>query len=394
MKSVRVRSLLDNDLYKFTMQMAVLELYPNAIAEYSFTNRRKSNKFPPEFKQWLEEELMMLSELQLELHEKDWFKKTCPFLKPQYIEYLANYQFNPKEVAIEVEDGDLKINISGPWRSTILWEVPLMALISDIYFSKVDNVWSTVGQEKRIQQKGEVLCRGGVKFADFGTRRRRSYESQRRVIKNLVYLKDCFVGTSNVHFAQKFDIKPIGTMAHEWIMGHSVLSGLRHANRYALEAWHKVYHGLLGIALTDTYGTEAFFADFDTVLARQYDGVRHDSGDPFNFARRVVEFYKSIKIPPETKTIVFSDSLNPELAVDIKNHCKEIGIRCSFGIGTNFTNDYQGSKALNMVIKLRSLDQGDGNSIPVVKLSDDPSKATGDADAIRVAKWTFLGTPL
>jgi nicotinate phosphoribosyltransferase len=233
----------------------------------------------------------------------------------------------------------------------------------------------------------------GTKFADFGTRRRRSYEVHDLVIAGLKSAKDAFgnnglVGTSNVHFAMKHGLRPIGTMAHEWIMGVSALESLRHANRYAMRNWAKVYGGSLGIALPDTFGSNAFFEDFDGHLARLFDGVRHDSGDPAVFAEKAIAHYEKLRIDPRHKVVVFTDGLTPELALKLDEHYSmRIGV--SFGIGTNFTNDFPGSKPLNMVIKLARID-----NIPVVKLSDEPGKAIGDADAMRVAKWTFSRTPL
>ena len=196
-----------------------------------------------------------------------------------------------------------------------------------------------------------------------------------------------FLGTSNVHLAHAHDVQPVGTMAHEWIMAHSTLAGLRHANRFALKAWRKVYRGQLAIALTDTYTSEVFFRDFDFYYARVYDGVRQDSGPPLEFADQVVAHYKKLRIDPATKTIIFSDGLNAETAVRLKNHCGA-RIRCAFGIGTNLTNDFERSEALNIVIKLVGID-----GVPVVKLTDDPAKATGPPDAIRAAKRALFGVP-
>jgi nicotinate phosphoribosyltransferase len=188
----------------------------------------------------------------------------------------------------------------------------------------------------------------------------------------------------------KYGVKPIGTQAHEWVQGHSVLGSLRHANKAAMDAWVRVYNADLGIVLPDTYGLKSFLGDFDRFHARLWDGVRHDSGCPFNFADRMTSHYKALSIDPRTKTLVFSDNLTAEKAVKIKQHCDKLGIRCSFGIGTHFTNDFGGDlKPLNMVIKLWALDD-----IPVVKLSDDDGKAVGDKDALRVARWTHFGTPL
>jgi len=382
-----LRSILDTDLYKLTMQQAVLEKYPSAEAVYTFTNRNKT-PFPDSFEDQLVASLMAMTKLSLSPGEATWLHESCPWLKPGYIEYLRNYRFNSSDILLKVKDGDLGIKIAGPWHRTILWEVPLMAVISELYFKLVVTGWEDDKQEEKINKKGELFQAEQVRWSDFGTRRRRSYESQDRVVR-LFKDNPFFSGTSNVHLAHKYKVRPIGTMAHEWIMGHAALCGERYANRYALYAWNDVYKGDLGIALTDTYGSAAFYKDFDGVLARLYDGVRHDSASPFEFAEKAVAAYKKLGIDPATKTIVFSDSLDPLLAVQLAQLCRKLGIKAVFGIGTNLTNDYDIGKPLNMVIKLRSL-----NGIEVVKLSDDLRKATGDKDAVRAAKWTFFGTPL
>lgn len=389
-----IKSILDSDLYKFTMQQAVLQLYPDAVVTFEFTSR-KNTKFTQEFCVALQNEINNMGNLRL-THEEFEYLNTLKFISPSYAAYLRDYKFDPSEVKIvyNSENQTFKLTITGLWHRTILWEVPLLALISETYFKVCDTNWNNEGQEEKILLKGKLLSETNCIYADFGTRRRRNFESQERVVKTL---KDNigFVGTSNVYLAMENNIKPIGTMAHEFIMGVSALESLRYANRFALYNWNKVYNGNLGIALTDTFGTEAFFEDFDGVLARLFDGVRHDSGDPFEFANKVVNHYEKINVNHKTKTIVFSDGLNPEVAISIKKHCDEIGILCSFGIGTNFTNDYDNSPALNIVIKLRSVKKNiNSQEIQVVKISDVPTKATGDVDALRVAQWTFFGNLL
>jgi nicotinate phosphoribosyltransferase len=375
-----IQSLLDTDLYKLTMQQAVLERYPNAVAEYRFTNRG-SQVIGERTLNRLREELESLSQVRLLDHEAQ-FLKTLDFFKPAYISYLSQYQFNPRQVVTSLDENrQLVLKITGPWCDTILWEVPLMALISEIYFEgSTDDVSNMLpkAEDKAKRLSGKCL------FADFGTRRRRSCEKHYEIVKQLAWSADTFVGTSNVKLALQQRLKPIGTMAHEWIMGISALEGLRHANRFALHKWKEVYKADLGIALTDTFGTEAFFDDFDLELAKVYDGVRHDSGDPITFGENVIKHYESLGIDPKSKTIVFSDGLNVDKALKIEKQFSG-RIKTAYGIGTNFTNDFE-TPALNMVIKLRSVD-----GIPVVKLSDEPGKETGAPDAIQVAKWTFGG---
>lgn len=386
-----INSILDSDLYKYSQQQAVLEIFPNAEVEYVFSNRDLNMIFTAAAASEIRRRIDAMAALQLSPLEYEYIKG-LRFIKPMYAEYLRTYRFDPNEVHMELNTkGELSLSIKGKWHSTILWEVPLMAIISEVYFEMVDTDWSYEGQVEQAKQKAESLSEV-CKFADFGTRRRRSYISQDIVVRTMSQTSG-FVGTSNVHFAMKYGVTPIGTVAHEWFMGVSALRGLRHANHNALYNWVKVYDADLGVALTDTYGTESFFGDFDLKLAKTFDGVRHDSGDPKEFVEKVIAHYKKLNIDPTTKTIVFSDGLDVETAKYLAGYC-EGRIRCSFGIGTNFTNSYlnsdgEKSKPLNMVIKLRRCD-----GIEVVKLSDNPAKAIGDRDAIRVAKWTFFNQPL
>lgn len=378
-----IESILDTDLYKLTMQKAVLAYRQDVPVEYVFNNRRPEGKFNDAFFTAFQEELERMKYVALQSSEALWLEQNVPFLGHQYVEYLRNYRFDPKEVDAKIVNGDLALRIKGTWDRTILWEVPLMAMISELYFTHCDTDWTydEEAQRQRLVEKGNML--GDTNFADFGTRRRRNYRIQDLVVNTL---KDRvnFNGTSNVHLAHKHGLKAIGTMAHEWIMGISALESLRHANRYALRIWSDVFDGNLGIALPDTFGTEAFIEDFDGYLARLFDGVRHDSGDPFKFGEKIVAMYRKLKIHPSTKTIVFSDSLDPELAMRIRRHFDGV-IRVAFGIGTNFTNDFPNSPALNMVIKLAMC-----GGLPVVKLSDTLSKAIGDAEALRIARWYFF----
>lgn len=391
-------SILDQDLYKLTMQQAVLELFPDVDVEYRFKNRG-GDRFGQKFIDELNFEIQSMASLKLSLTEYEWLKKNVPFFKPMYLDYLENYRFNPDEVSIKLDEkNDLDLVIKGKWHTTILWEVPLMAKISGLKFKNVDlhfapdDLLSELN--RKTGQKYRSMQMSGVSFADFGTRRRLSYEVQDIVVKNFAGLEKAyktgtfvgtFVGTSNVHLAMKYGVKPIGTMAHEWIMGNSVLESLRHANYRALDNWTRVYNGNLGIALTDTYGTDAFLANFNSRLARLYDGVRHDSGDPYAFGKKIIDHYEKLGIDPKSKTIVFSDGLNPIDACSIHETFKN-DIKCSFGIGTNLTNDFDNITPMNMVIKLSKV-----NGIPVVKLSDVDGKNTGDPKAVEYTKMVMNG---
>jgi nicotinate phosphoribosyltransferase len=320
--------------------------------------------------------------------EKKFLQDKCgDYLPPTFIDLLAGYRFDSNELKITLDENNkLEIEIEGYWYRTILWEVPLMALISELYFIKTGQKVQMYKQDNvyhDIEKVTKMLAHNAY-FADFGTRRRYSYENQDRIVKLFSELGgDKFVGTSNVHFAMKYNTKPIGTMAHEWIMVHAALYGYKMSNTMALENWVDVYGGRLGTALSDTYTTGVFFKSFDTKLSKLFDGVRHDSGDPFEFTDKVIEHYKSLGINPMSKVIVFSDGLNTELATEIKEYC--VGkIMCSFGIGTHFTNDL-GVRPLNMVIKISEV-WVNGEWVHAVKLSDNPGKNTGDPTEVALSK--------
>lgn len=369
------------------MAQAVLQLFPDAYAKYTFTDRGNQTGWTDAFDLVLTREVGRMRDLRLSPEELMWLRKYCPYLKEWYLQYLKNYAFDPSEVHWGYTDNKLWMRIEGPWHKTILWEVPLLAAISEAYFSTVDVKWrgdDVKAFKARSALKATKMDRTGTMFADFGTRRRRSFDTQLSAVETFAPARS-FVGTSNVHLARAFGVRPIGTMAHEWIMGISAIRGLRHANRYALEDWVKVYDGKLGIALTDTYGLKAFLGDFGTHMAKLFDGVRHDSGSPLVFIKDMCRHYKQLGINPLTKTIVFSDGLTVSDAQVLSNVC-DGHIGCSFGIGTHLTNDFPGSPALNIVIKLREM-----NGIPVVKISDSPGKEMGDASALAEAEYVFRG---
>ncbi|KAI8325992.1 nicotinate phosphoribosyltransferase [Martensiomyces pterosporus] len=389
-------SILDQDLYKFCMQQAILEHYPNVVVEYGFVNRDPSTRFSKASFEWLRARVMGFSALAIKDDELEYLRSTCPYLSSAYLEYLSAFRFNPEEeVACSLDEatGELHLRINGRWSQVILYEVPLLSLISEAYFKFVDTDWNYDRQREHIVQKGKKLAAAGCRFAEFGTRRRRNFKTQDIVMSGLMEVPrdgpGLVTGTSNMYLARKYGVSPVGTVGHEWTMGIAALEGTyENGNSLALKKWHSTFNGSLGIALTDTFGTKAFFANFDHDLASKYAGVRHDSGDPFAFIESVHSHYRSIGIDPATKVIVFSDGLDPDSAIAIKSHCEKFGLSCSFGIGTNFTNDFkcasdpsQKSKAVNIVIKLFRC-----NDRHCVKLSDVKSKHTGNLDEVKRAQ--------
>jgi len=231
-----INSLLDNDLYKFSMQMAVVKKFPRAIVKYSFINRGNT-KFPKEMKKFLKEQLLYMIGLKLTKDEKLWLTKTCPFFEPAYLDFLEGYRYDSNEVKIDLtNEGELKIGIEGFWYRIILWEVPIMALISEIYFYLLkEPILSYDHREVINANKANSFIQYGVKYADFGTRRRYSFQIQNEVVEQFVNKGEKFVGTSNVHLAKTHNIKPMGTHAHEWFSFHGSKYGFKMANKIAME---------------------------------------------------------------------------------------------------------------------------------------------------------------
>jgi nicotinate phosphoribosyltransferase len=381
---VSLHSILDNDFYKFTMQQCVVKLFPRAKARYQFINRGK-HLFPNGFAEALRRSVDEMAVLRLSKEEKVWLAQTCPYLDPVYLDFLEGYCYDPSEVKIDQQSDILNVTVEGYWYRTILWEVPLLCLISENYYAL--NGSQRQSDDELIfktREKIEAYGKLGVTIAEFGTRRRHSFLVHKLVVETLKKYGSSFVGSSNVHLAMKNMTKPIGTHAHEWFMFHAAKYGFKMANILALEHWVEVYRGDLGIALSDTFTTSEFYEVFDKKFAKLFDGVRHDSGDPLLFADKTIAHYQSLGIDPMSKTIIFSDALNFEKVKRIADHCNgRIGV--SFGIGTNFTNDV-GLKPMNIVMKMTEALPEAQPWIPVIKLSDEPGKHSGDIRMIELAK--------
>lgn len=382
-----IKHFTDNDLYKFSVMLAIQKLYPWSYVKYAFTNRGKT-QFPEGFAERMREEVAAMANLKLTKEEKKFVKTKCYFFDPVFVDFLEGFRYKPEEVTITQEGGELSVIIEGYWYRTVLWEVPLLAIISELYFQMTGNEPQQV-EEKAIA-KAKALKELKADYSEFGTRRRFSFEVQDKVVGALqAHSGEYFKGTSNIYLAMKYNTTPIGTMPHEWFMYHGAVFGYRSANIKGLDAWVKAYDGSLGIALTDTYTTESFFKSFSLKEAKLFDGVRHDSGDPLDFTDKAIEFYEQNRIDPASKTLVFSDSLNTELIQKIKKHVNG-RIHDTYGIGTFFSNDV-GVKPLNIVIKLTDVKayKKDEQYLKAVKLSDVLGKHTGDEKEIALSKMTL-----
>jgi nicotinate phosphoribosyltransferase len=401
-----IPSLLDTDHYKITMGQVVFNQFPGARVHYEFINRGRT-PFPPGFAKDLCHEVRQLADLQATPREIAWLQRIGtrdeergtsepphpspltprPCFKRTYLEWLAHYRFNPEEVAIRQSGGNLDIAVEGPWYRTIFWEIPLLSLVSELYFRQCRPL---EGWIERIETKAERMAAAGVHWADFGTRRRFSLAVQDKVNEVMSAYRPLFLGTSNPFLAMKYGLTPIGTYAHEAPMAMQALSGLVTCDKQWIDAWVREYDGDLGIALTDTLTTDYFLRSFGRKEAKLFDGVRQDSGQPRVIAERIIAHYQALDIDPRSKRIIFSDRLTDDSIIALHRQFSS-RIMVSGGIGTYLTNDV-GHQPLNIVIKLTAADSGHG-FVPVVKLSDDAGKHTGDARRL-TAVYAELGLAL
>lgn len=420
-------SLLDTDLYKLTMQCAVLKYFPDVQVEYEFTNRTPHMRLTRAAFNWLRAQIDKLENIFVTDSEIGWLKQACPYLTQDYLDFLRGFTLRPKEqvtttftptTIVDKDDstpGDLHIKIHGQWKETILYEIPLLALTSEAYFKFVETDWNHDGQLEKAKQKGKELIEAGCAFSEFGSRRRRDYKTHDLVLQGLIEAQKeadingkswtgKFSGTSNVHMAMRYNLNPVGTVAHEWFMGiAAVTQDYTNANEKALQYWTGTFgRGVLSIALTDTFGTPSFLKAFakpaptsghtsdaqegNPTYAKIFTGVRQDSGDPLDYLKLMKDFYNSQGIR-EKKVVVFSDSLNIKRCIQYKEATEKAGLTPTFGVGTFFTNDYKSltknekSVPLNIVIKISK-----ANGKYAIKLSDDKGKNMGNDELMRSVK--------
>jgi nicotinate phosphoribosyltransferase len=379
-----IHSLLDTDLYKFTMMQVVLHHFPGARVEYRFKCRNAGIDLA-QFASQIREEVRHLCSLQFRDAELSYLR-SMRFIKSDFVDFLGLFRLNEKYIKITpLASGELDIRIEGPWLHTILFEIPVLAIVNEVYFRSTQPSPDIAEGRRRLETKLTQLQGPGLqdlKIADYGTRRRFSKDWHEEVLRTLsarlgpvtsppqrsVERPPQFAGTSNVLYAMKLGLIPLGTMAHEYLQACQALGPrLRDSQVFGFESWAREYRGDLGIALSDVYGMSAFLRDFDLYFCKLFDGARHDSGDPFQWGERMLAHYAANRVDPRTKTLIFSDSLTFPRTIELYQQFRG---RCqlAFGIGTNLTNDL-GYEPLQIVIKMvRCNDQ------PVAKLSDTPSK--------------------
>ncbi|MFP2769631.1 nicotinate phosphoribosyltransferase [Oceanisphaera sp. KMM 10153] len=368
-----IRSLLDTDLYKFTMMQTVLHQYPAAEVEYRFRSRNPQLDFA-DCVEDIEAEIEQLCQLRLTEDELTYLAR-LEYIKPDFIHFLRLFRLDRRFIHLSCHQGELELNIKGPWLHTILFEVPLMAIISEVYCRRHHPSPDWQQARARLQDKISLVQDSveneDFRFSDFGTRRRYSRVWQQEVVAELArQLPVQFAGTSNLDLARRLGLKPVGTLAHEFMQAFQALGPrLIDSQKMALEAWVHEYRGQLGIALTDVVGMDAFLRDFDLYFAKLFDGLRQDSGDPVEWTEKALAHYRHMNIDPRSKTLVYSDGLTMRSALDLYQRFRH-QCRPAFGIGTHLTNDIMSHSPINIVLKMTSC-----NGQAVAKLSDSPGKA-------------------
>ena len=374
-----ITSLLDTDLYKFTMMHVVLHQFPGAQVEYRFRCRNAGVALAP-FVNEIREEIRALCSLRFQDAELAYLR-SLRFIKSDFVDFLGLFKLGEKYVQVTpLPSGEIDITIQGPWLHTILFEIPVLAIVNEVYFRNTQKVPDFPEGRRRLDAKiGQLQAPGlaELKIADYGTRRRFSRAWHEEVLRVLCArlgtgMHGQFAGTSNVLYAMKLGVTPLGTMAHEYLQACQALGPrLRDSQVFGFEVWAKEYRGDLGIALSDVYGMSAFLRDFDLYFCKLFDGARHDSGDPFAWGERLLQHYRDNRVDPLTKTLIFSDALTVPRTIEL---FQRFHGRCqlAFGIGTNLTNDL-GYEPLQVVIKMTRC-----NGQPVAKLSDTPGKGMCD----------------
>lgn len=382
-----IQHFTDDDLYKFTMCCAVIENYPRTQVRYKF-NDRANTAYPPGFAEELRAQVKMLETVVITDEEIAFMRRRCSYIPAWFYSYLKGFRYDSSWVNINQDDeGHLDIVFEGSWCDTIFLEVKVLAIVSELYYIMTgeDKSFDYGQYYAKSYEKARRLIEAGCTFSDFGTRRRASFEAQDTAIRAM---KECqetlagpgrFIGTSNVYFAMKYDLVPVGTMAHELICAIAGMFGPQMANYLAMRTWAGTYRGALGTFLYDTYGWRIFSLNFSEDYANMFKGLRVDSGDNYEELDLIVDKYRSLNIDPASKQIVFSNGLDVDEAIKIQHYAQGKCIP-SFGIGTHFTNDFDGVKPMNIVIKLIAVKITESWPFycSTCKLSEDHGKYSGD----------------
>lgn len=403
-----INHFTDTDLYKLTMCCAIVDNFPNAIVKYEFVDRNNT-VYPEHFDAYVRAEIKCLEYLTITEQEINFMKEKCSYLPQWFFTYLRGFRFNSKLAKVEQDaEGHLHITFEGLWAETVLLEVMVLAIVSELYYNVtgLDELFDYEKYYAKSLLKASQMVDNNCVWADFGTRRRSSFETEEVALKAMlnathnrldmlspIYQKNgkC-VGTSNVYLAMKYNVTPIGTMAHEWISGIAGLYNPLVANKIAMEKWRHTFHGALGTYLYDTYGFDAFARNFNKDFANSFDGLRIDSGDNFEQFKKICDKYNSLGINPKEKTIIFSNALSIDDACKIQQTLGKDFPKISYGIGTAWTNDWSGIadeiKPMNIVIKLLAIKENNNYEFfsDTCKISEDKGKHTGREDVVEMYK--------
>ncbi len=382
----------DDDLYKFSMCCAVIDNYPRAHVQYSFVDR-DDTVYPDGFAEALTEQIAMLESVVITDEEIGFMRSRCGYIPDWFYTYLKGYRYRREWVKVwQDERNHLHIEFEGNWSDTILLEVKVLAIISELYYMMTGQVerLDYEGYYAKSYHKAEKLLAAGCVYSDFGTRRRASRQAEDIVVRAM---SDCyrsrewpgrFVGTSNVYLAMKYGVQPVGTMAHEFVCAIGGMYGPQMANHIAMNNWRCTFRGALGTYLYDSFGWDIFNKNFSEDFANLFKGLRVDSGDNYEQLQKITAKYRSLGIDPKTKQVIFSNALNTDEAIEIQKYAKDLCLP-SYGIGTHFTNDFEGVKPMNIVIKLvgAKITESWDFYNDTCKLSEDDGKHTGKPEVIR-----------
>lgn len=386
-----IQHFTDDDLYKFTMCCAVIDIFPRTQVKYRF-NDRNATVYPPGFAEELRRQIKMLETVVVTDEEIAFMRRRCPYIPAWFYSYLKGFRYDSRQVTVRQDEaGHLDITFEGCWSDTILLEVKVLAIVSELYYMMTGRAESLDYDSYYAvsREKARRMIDAGCTFSDFGTRRRASFRAQDTAIRAMKECQDSlagpgkFIGTSNVYFAMKYDLVPIGTMAHELICAIAGMYGPQMANYLAMKTWANTYRGALGTFLYDTYGWRIFSLNFSEDYANMFKGLRVDSGDNFKELDLITAKYRSLNIDPRTKQIVFSNGLDVDSAIEIQKYARDKCIP-SFGIGTHFTNDFDGVRPMNIVIKLVAVKITESWPFycDTCKLSEESGKYSGNRDTV------------
>lgn len=395
MKKQIINHITDNDAYTFSVCFLYLNVFPRAYGRYSFVDRN-NEVYPPGFAEEVKEQIKAMENIVITDEELSFMRRKCYYYPSWFFTFLKGYRFNASEVEVSQDaEGHLNLSVEGLLWKVVFWEVPILAIISELRHRSDGsmNGYGRKSEYEKSRDKGFELVKNGLLFAEFGTRRRFSFDHHDLVLQGLLEAhtnrtaqEGQLSGTSNVYFAMKYNLTPIGTMSHQVVSFCGAIFGYKEANFIAMNYWQETFNSDLGTYLYDTFGWNAFQENFSKKHAKLFDGLRVDSGDNFKAVDKITAKYKELGINPMTKHLTFSNGLKVKEAVEIHRYCQN-KIGDNYGIGTFLTCDVTGVEPMNIVMKLTAAKLTEKKAWQkAVKLSDDEGKYTGDPDEVELAK--------